>query len=368
MNSGRNTLAVDARWLVTGIGTYTLNLLRHLKLVDASMRLRALTTSSNARLLHPLCDELAIVDVPIYTIREQIEVPWASRHSHLLHVPHYNFPLMRRGPLLVTISDITHLLDPQYRASIKTRCYGRPMLRMAAKRADHVFTVSEYSKSQIIEQLEIPSDKITVAHNGVSEEFRPGNRQWASRVVANAMEVRLPYILFVGLLKPHKNIPGLLRAFAWLRSRPRFEHMLLVIGAGSAQAVLQKEADALGIADYVVFRSYVPQHLLVSAYCGADLVVQPSFEEGFGLPVLEAMACGTPVACSRTASLPEVAGDGAAYFDPCSIEDMGCTIERVLLDSQWQQELRIRGLSRSASFTWLRSAQAHYRVYREFLN
>jgi glycosyltransferase involved in cell wall biosynthesis len=369
MSAARNTVAVDARWLFTGIGTYTLNLLRHLKELDGGLCIRALTTRANARAVRPFCDEIAIVDAPIYTLREQIGVPWASRHSGLLHVPHYNFPLLRRGPLLVTIADLIHLLDVHHRSTLKSLCYARPMLRMAAARADHIFTVSECSKRQIVEHLRVAPHRITVAYNGVSDHFRPVDRQWARRVVSTALGIRLPYILFVGNLKPHKNVGGLLRAFALLHARTRLDHMLLIIGGGRrAKEACERDAAALGIGDRIVFRSGVPEHLLVSAYGVADLVVQPSFQEGFGLPVLEAMACGAPVACARAASLPEVAGAAAVYFDPHSFEDMAFAMQRVLQDSELEKDLRARGLSRATQFTWQESARAHYRVYRSFLN
>ena len=368
-SNGRKTLVLDARWLFTGIGTYILNLLRHLKGMDASICLRVLTTRQHARTVLPFCDELVVVDVPIYTFREQFEVPWASRHSDLLHVPHYNAPLLLSGPLLVTIADLTHLLDIRYRATLKSRCYARPMLRLVAKRADHIFTVSEYSKQQIVAHLEVVPEKVTVAHCGVSQEFCPANRQWACREVGSVLGIRAPYVLYVGNLKPHKNVGALLRAFALLRARTKLDHMLLIIGEGrDARAALERDARALGIANHVVFHGSVPQHLLVSAYCAADLLVLPSFQEGFGLPVLEAMACGTPVACSRAASLPEVAGEAALYFDPGSDEDIASAMLSGLDNPQLQQELRARGLSRAAQFTWQHAAQVHHSVYRSFLN
>ncbi len=369
MTNRRKSLVVDARWLITGIGTYTFNLLRQIKTVDRSIYLRALTRVQHVDAVRPFCDEVLPIDVPIYTLREQLQVPWAARASSLLHVPHYNFPLLHPGPLLVTIADITQILDQRHRTRLKSRLYAQPMLRMAATRADRIFTVSEYSKRRIIEYLRADETKIVVAYNGVEPEFRPLNRQCAQAQTRSAFGVDGPYLLYVGNLKPHKNVSGLLRALALLRARNKLSHKLLIIGGdGLGRVALEKQANELGLARHTVVHWAVPQDALLNAYCGADLLVLPSFEEGFGLPVAEAMACGTPVACSRAASLPEIAAEAAVYFDPYNPEDIACAMARVLESNALQQELRRRGFARAQVFTWEESARRHCAVYREFLN
>lgn len=367
-NRGR-TLVLDARWLMTGIGRYTMNLLRELKPMDGSIHLRTITTAQHAATVSPFSDQVRVVNAPIYTVREQFVMPLAARSSDLLHVPHYNAPLLHRGPLLVTISDLTHILDTQFRRTLKSRLYAQPMLRIVAARADHIFTVSEYSKQRIIEYLRVAPAKVTVVHNGVAPEFHQLDHASARQQTCSSFGIDGPYLLYVGNLKPHKNVPGLLRALALLRAGNKLEHKLLIIGGdGLGRAAVERLARDLGLGDDVVVRWSVPEDSMAKAYCGADLLILPSFEEGFGLPVLESMACGTPVACSRAASLPEVADGAASYFDPHIEADIAEAIVCVLESSEMQQLLRARGLARAARFTRQQSARLHHAVYREFLN
>jgi glycosyltransferase involved in cell wall biosynthesis len=365
----RKTLAIDARWLVTGIGRYTLNLLRHLRPLTTGFHLQCVTMAQHAETIAPYSDGISIVNASIYTLREQFELPRALHASDLLHVPHYNVPLFRRGPLLLTIGDLTHLLDPRHRRNIKTRLYAEVMLRLAAARADHLFTFSEYSKRHIVERLGVPANRVTVMYSGAGEEFSPGDKAPARARTAQRFAVDGPYLLYVGNLRPHKNADGLLRCLALLRSRNQLETKLLVLGGdGVGHESYEKRIVELGLAKDVVLRWAVPEAALIDAYRGAELLVLPSFEEGFGLPVLEAMACGTPVACSWSASMPEVGGDAAAYFDPYSDEDMARAISRVLGSEELQAAMRAKGLLQAKQFTWQRCAALHHEVYRRFLN
>lgn len=362
----RNPLIVfDARWLFTGIGTYTFNVLSRINIIEPSIRLHALTKSEFASRLRPFCERVSILDVPIYTLREQFQVPWAARGANLLHIPHYNAPLLHRGCLVVTIHDLTHVLYRDY-ASDPKALFARALMKLVAKRADHLFTVSDYSKKCIVEYLGVPPDKVTVTYNGAAEEFRPKARYVALGEVQRTLGLDGPYILYVGNLKPHKNVSCLLRALAVIRDRRRLPHKLLVIGNDAkGKAALQELMLRLRIEDIVIFADTALQDSLLNAYCAADVVVMPSFEEGFGLPVIEAMACGTPVVCSRSAALPEVASDAAEYFDADSPEDLAEALDRVLNSTSRQTELRSNGLARAKSFTWEQCVEAHCSVYRE---
>ncbi len=363
------TVAVDARWLFTGIGTYIFNVISRIKLIEPTIRLHAITNSQFETRLRPFCDQISIVNVPIYTLREQLQVPWATRDADLLHVPHYNAPLLRRGPLVVTIHDLTHLLDRTYRSSLKVRLYAQPLMKLMAMRADHFFTVTEYTKNRMVEHLAVPADKITVAYNAAAPEFRPIDRQVSSAFVSRHLSLDGPYILYVGNLKPHKNVACLLRAVALLRDRQNLNHKLVIVGDDRhGRAELQGLTQMLGIGDLVIFAGAASQDLLVNAYSSADAVVMPSFEEGFGLPVVEAMACGTPVICSQSASLPEVAGDAAEYFNPRSPEDLADVLDRVLRSPTRLAELRTKGFDRAKKYTWERCAAVHCGVYRRMLN
>ncbi len=362
-----NSLCIDARWLNTGIGAYTLNLIKQLS-THHEVRLRAITLPQHAATLQPYCDDVGLVGASMYSIEEQFGVARAARDSAVLHVPHYNAPLLRHGTLLITIHDLTHLLDDTYRNTLKSKVYARPMLRLAASKAAHIFTVSQYSKNAIVEHLHVPGEKITVAYCGVAPQFTPMRREDAQAIVARECGVDGPYLLYVGNLKPHKNLKGLLQAFKIMKDRRSISHKLLVIGDDArGRPELTLLISDLKLNDEIVCLPSVTGDLLHAAYSGASLTVLPSFEEGFGLPIIESMACGTPVVCSATASMPEVAGDAAEYFNPRDVEAIASAMERVVNSRDRWHELRDRGFSQARRFTWERCALLHGDVYRRFL-
>jgi len=361
-------VTIDARWLAGGIGTYTKQLLAGICQSPDGFEVQAITRQRDAKLVAQWCPRVKVVNMPTYTLGEQLAVPWAAKGCDLLHIPHYNAPLLHRGPLLVSILDLIHITDPVYKRSLRSWVYARPMLNLVARKAEHIVTLSEYSKAQIVEHLGVASSKVTAIYCGVNGQFRCVDRKEAHAAVSEALGIKEPYLLFVGSLKPHKNISTLLQAFMLLRQRHDIRQKLLIVGDDARwKSLLVEQCARLGIHDATTFVPYVSQELLPKVYAGADLLAMPSTIEGFGLPVLEAMACGTPVVCSRAASLPEVAGDAAEYFDPSSREDMADAIERVLSSPGRQEELRRRGLERARQFTWEESTRKHIDVYRGLL-
>jgi glycosyltransferase involved in cell wall biosynthesis len=353
-------VAIDARWLSTGIGTYTLGFMRELA-ACGPIQIRALTMRENVERLS-FVDSVQIVNTPIYTVREQFDVPRAAGGG-LLHVPHYNVPIAYRGTLLTSILDLTHLLDRTYRTNLKVRLYAAPMLRMAARKSAHIFTLSEYSKRHIVERLHVPPEKVTVAYCGVGAQFRPVDREQARSTIRAAYNVTRPFVLYLGNLKPHKNVAGLLRAFASSRELQRDVELLIVGDDAVGRDLYERQASEAGLAACVRFIPRVPAEHLIALYNAAEMVVLPSFEEGFGLPVIEAMACRTPVACSTAASLPEVAGDAAVLFDPNDPEQIRDAILTILHDAALGESLRARGFEQSRKFSWRKCAQLHYDTY-----
>jgi glycosyltransferase involved in cell wall biosynthesis len=362
------TVTIDARWLVGGIGTYTRNLLQQFHCREKQFDIQAIVRKRDSRSVSKFCPSVTVVDTPIYTLREQVLIARASRGSDLLHVPHYNAPLLHRGPLIVSIMDIIHLSSPGRDRKLSTYVYAWPMLKAAACKADHIVTVSYFSKNEIVQALKVPESKITVIPNGVSEEFTlPGAFSKGSDV-GQALNICGPYLLYVGNLKPHKNVITLLRSFAHLRKNRGLKHKLLIVGDDARwKSSIVDECVRLGILESTTILPYVAQSLLPSVYMAADLVVMPSIVEGFGLPVLEAMACGTPVVASNAASLPEVAGDAAVYFDPASPEELSAQIERMLQSSDLRASLRRKGLQRAKLFTWQQAAHLHLELYGQLL-
>lgn len=364
----KNRLSIDARWLEGGIGTYTRQLLAGLSENENSFEVRAIVRRQDAELVSKWCGQITVVDTPIYTLREQFEITRAARGSDLLHVPHYNAPLMHRGPLVISIHDLIHITDPCYRNTFKAWAYARPVLSLAARSAAHIVTVSEYSKAQIVERLGVAACKVTAIHNGVHETFCRVPRSDALHSVSSFLGFNFSYLLYVGGLKPYKNISCLFRAFASVRARSRIRQKLLIVGGDSRwKKPLLEECSSLGIDGAVHFTSSVPTELLPKIYAAADLLVMPSRIEGFGLPVLEAMACGTPVICSRAASLPEVGGDAVLYFDPANHEELASAIESVLESEVLRNLLREKGIERAKRFTVKDSVQRHVNLYTRLL-
>lgn len=364
----KSQLTIDARWLVGGIGTYTRHLLEGLWKLGNGFEVHAITREQHREVVTQWCPRVTVLSTPIYTVREQWEIPRAAMGCDLLHVPHYNAPLAERSPLVISIHDVIHITDPHYRGRFKAWAYARPVLSLVARKARHIITVSDYSKAQIVERLGVPSSKVTTIHNGVGGNFRAMDRAEAFQAVSKALEIREPYLLYVGSLKRYKNVATLLRAFALLRAHRDIPQRLVILGDDAqGKRELAQECARLGIGKRTDFIPYVSGKLLPKVYAAADLLVMPSRIEGFGLPVLEAMACGTPVVCSRAASLPEVGGEAVRYFDPQSPEDLAEAIEQVLSSQELQATLRAKGLERSARFTWKESVEKHVRLYQSVL-
>ena len=364
----KTKITIDARWLVGGIGAYTRHLLQGLHAHGNGFEVHAITRAQHTGDVEPCCARMTVVNASIYTLREQWAIPRAAKGSDLLHVPHYNAPLFEPAPLVVTIHDIIHITDPDEGASLKAWIYAQPMLRAVARKAHHIITVSEYSKEQIVERLGVPPSNVSAIARCVDAEFQPINREEALKAVCQALDIDSPYLLYVGNLKRHKNVSTLLEAFTLLREWRDVPQRLLILGDDAhGKRELAEQCAKLGITDRVRFVPYVSQELLRTVYAAAEAMVMPSRLEGFGLPVLEAMACGTPVVCSRAASLPEVGGEAVVYFDPSSPEELADAIGRVLDSAELRQSLRARGLARAAQFTWKQSVEKHAAVYKSVL-
>jgi glycosyltransferase involved in cell wall biosynthesis len=363
------TVTIDARWLVGGIGTYTRNLLQEFQHLANGLEIQAIVREQDSASVRKFCRHVTVVDTPIYNLLEQLRVARASRHCDLLHVPHFNAPLLHRRPLIASIMDVIHLTSPAYRDNLSTFVYARPMLNAVARKADHIVTVSCFSKNEIIDVLGISASRITVIPCGVGKEFSLECARLTPEETKYFLGIQSAFLLYVGNLKPHKNLPNLLRAFAQLRWDKKLHQSLLIIGDDARwKPSVVKECVRLGIQDCVVFLPRVSQKLLPRIYASADVVVMPSTVEGFGLPVLEAMACGTPVVASCAASLPEVAGDAALYFDPARPEELASQIERILQSRELQSSLRTKGIQQAKQFSWKRSALQHLELYKQLLS
>jgi glycosyltransferase involved in cell wall biosynthesis len=282
---------------------------------------------------------------------------------------HYQYtgPVFALSPEVVTIHDISFEEHPEF-FSRHERYRLRLTVRRAVKSARRIITVSEFSKSQMVRLLVAPAEKIRVIYNGVGSEFRPIHDQEAIQQRLGRYGLRRPYLLTVGNVSRRKNQQGLVRGFAaWLRRQCNAEHQLVLAGKqDSTGEDIRREATDLGLAPTrLVFLGYIPDQDLPYLYAGAELFLAPSLYEGFGLPMVEAMACGIPVIASRASCLPEVAGEAVRYVDPLDPGDIAVSISEIIEKTTYAQELVQRGLQRARLFRWEQAARQTLSLYQE---
>jgi glycosyltransferase involved in cell wall biosynthesis len=364
-------VAIDARKLHDfGIGTYTRNLLRYLSRIDRTSEYVLLCHEPDLAIGPQLGPNFRTVlePSPNYSIREQIHVPWVLHRERpdVFHAPHYVLPPAARCRSVVTIHDCTHLMFPQYLPSRAAYAYARASMWSAVRRSHRILTVSEASKRDIIHFFGVPADKIVVAYNAIDERFRTAPPEEDVARVRERYQLHHEFVLYVGNIKPHKNLVRLIEAFDMLRQRGFDALKLLIIGDEiSKLPALRRAVHSHKLHKHVRFLGFQPDETLAILYRLAAVFVFPSLYEGFGLPPLEAMACGTPVVTSNVSSLPEVTGDAAVLVDPYDVRAIADGIERVLTDPALSQELREKGIARSREFSWERSVARTHELYQE---
>jgi len=245
-------------------------------------------------------------------------VPWTTlrARARVLHEPHYVLPLLTPCRSVVTIHDCIHLRFPQYLPTPGASAYARMQMGAAARKSDRILTVSDASKKDILEYFDVPPEKITVIYNGIDERFLTEPADEAVRHVAERYQLEGEFVLYVGNVKPHKNVERLIDAFNLVRQAGHDEVRLVVIGDEiSKNAALRRAVHRHNLHKHVRFLGFLPDEMLAVVYRLAAVFVFPSLYEGFGLPPLEAMACGTPVITSNVSSLPEVTGGAALLVD-----------------------------------------------------
>jgi glycosyltransferase involved in cell wall biosynthesis len=285
---------------------------------------------------------------------EQAIQPWSAREAglDLIHGTAFVGPQFSTCPFVITVHDLSFLSYPQNFPALN-RTYLRMFTRMSVRRARRIIAVSESTKRDLMRYYGVSGDRVDVVHNGVDPMFRP---MPAADVAAFRRQRHLPerFILFVGTLEPRKNVTRLVEAYARL-PRPRPPLMLLG-GKGWLYDEIFARLESLDLQGEVKFVGYVPVEELALWYNAAGLFVYPSLYEGFGLPPLEAMACGTPVVASSASSLPEVVGNAGLLVDPTSSEALAEGMRRVLADQGLRETMRSAGLARAKDFSWQTAA------------
>jgi glycosyltransferase involved in cell wall biosynthesis len=364
-------IAIDARKLRDfGIGTYIRNILIELSRLDQQTEYVVLCRPDDVESGDVLGRNFRMVPetAPTYSIAEQIKIPLslAREGVRLVHEPHYVLPPAIRCRSVVTIHDCIHLMFPQYLPSKLAHIYAKGSMWSASRKADRILTVSEASKRDILRFFNVPPEKVVVAYNAIDERFlAPANAERMD-LVRQRYQLDHPFVLYVGNIKPHKNIERLIDAFGRARHQGPEDLKLVIIGDEiSKYPALRQSVHKHKLDKHVRFLGFQPQETLAAFYHLARAFVFPSLYEGFGLPPLEAMACGTPVVTSNVSSLPEVAGGAALLVDPYDTDAIAHGMVQAVTDETLRADLIKRGLERARSFSWTQSVRKIHDIYME---
>jgi glycosyltransferase involved in cell wall biosynthesis len=365
-------LSLSQSYRGAGISWYIYNLLKNLPQVapdyqySVFLRDRAFVNAALALNFSRLPTHRPFIRI----FWEQFLQPLALRRAgiDLLHALAFVAPVAVPCPFVATVYDLSFLRFPEAFRPFN-RLYLQTFTSHSVKRAKAVITISESTRQDVINLLNVPADQVHTIYCGVDESFQPlpGPAVTAFKAKHNLPE---SFVLFLGTLEPRKNVEGLIAAYAHWRQRDESAPPLVVAGGkGWHYTQIFRQVEALGLQDAVYFPGYVPQKDLPLWYNAADLFVYPSFFEGFGLPVLEAMACGTPVITSNVSSLPEVAGtDGAALLiDPANTEALAGAMAELMHHSDRRIAMARQGKIRAAQFNWQTTARETASVYQKVL-
>ena len=367
-------VAIDARKLRDfGIGTYIRNILVELHRIDADTPYVVLSRSHDLEQVRQLVPRFRVVveDAEPYSLGEQVRIPWRLRREgvSLVHEPHYVLPPLTPCRSVVTIHDCIHLMFPQYLPNRFAHLYARAFMWTATRQAARILTVSEASKRDILRFFAIPADKVQVIYNAIDGRFLTPPDEATTERVRQRYQLDHPFVLYVGNIRPHKNIERTIDAFGRTREDGPTGLKLVIIGDEvSKYPSLRQMVHRHKLDKHVRFLGFQPQETLASFYRLARAFVFPSLYEGFGLPPLEAMACGTPVITSNVSSLPEVAGDAALLVDPYDVEALARAMVRIVTDQPLRDMLVARGLARARQFSWTESVAKIRSVYMDVLH
>jgi glycosyltransferase involved in cell wall biosynthesis len=291
---------------------------------------------------------------------------WLSGPVDVYHSPDFVLPPLRRARGILTVHDLAFLMRPEC-ADARLRAYLEEVVPRSVQRADFIIADSENTRNDLVVLLGVRSAAVAVVPGGVEERFTPVSDEAALRLARQRLTVGdAPFILSIGVIEPRKNLNRLMDAFAMLKQRAVGPPGLKLVLAGGrgwlVEGILEHHA-ASPVRHDILLPGFVPDDLLPAAYTAASVFAFPSLYEGFGLPILEAMACGTPVVASRASCLPEVAEGAAVLIDPDDTEELAHALEQAVCDAELRLQLIERGRARASEYTWNRAAKALLDVY-----
>jgi len=362
-------IGFDARMIDwAGVGTYTYNVLESLKEIDKENQYVLLCEQKTMSQV-PEADNFdkRIVSESVFSSFHQLFFSLSlKKHSlDVFHAPYFTFPLFLSCPSVVTIHDLIPLVFPLSMPSKIGRAYYQRANKKALNKAKMIIAVSESTKNDLLNNYDVSKEKIRVICDGVSEKFKAVQDRTLLSRVKKRYGIRSRFLMNVGNPKPHKNWPGLIEAFAESGKKVKDCRLVLVGSRDPRYPEIERLIRKLQLKDRVIVTGFVDEGDMPLLYNAAEALVLPSFYEGFGLPVLEAMACGTPVLSSSSSALPEVCGDAALMVDANEPANLVAGIERILSDEKLRRELSDKGTKRAKLFSWKQTAQKTLEVYQE---
>ncbi|MBI5229890.1 MAG: glycosyltransferase family 4 protein [Candidatus Magasanikbacteria bacterium] len=370
-------IGIDARFLGSdgGIARYVKRLAENLECIDHENEYIIFLRRKNWNEYNPSNPRFSkqLADIPWYGIKEQLLMPFVIRRARvdLMHFPHWNMPLLYRGPFVVTIHDIILLRFPSKRATTRSHstylfkhlCY-RAVLNHAVSAAKHILAPSEFTKNDVARALSISPKKITVTYEGVDAPNAPTSPEHA-RSVLNTFGIHEPYVLYIGVAYPHKNLEWLIEAISAYNTTHGARFQTVLSGRHNYFYERIKHRYAKHIRNnQLILTDFVPDDTISELFKNASAYISPSLYEGFGLPPLQACAYGTPVLSSNTTSMPEILGNAALYFDPTNVKDFCAKLFTILNDEKTRKEYIQNGLIRYQQFSWKKMAEMSLLVYK----
>jgi len=355
-------IGFDARMLThPGIGTYTRCLLREAMKEAPDDEFILFGDPELVRAEFNFPNMRAVKwNAPVYSVTEQVNLPYKEEDLDVLHVPHFNIPLAYRGRMVVTVHDLIYLLFPGSLSNPLGKYYAKFMIGRALRKADTVISVSRNTRDDIAKFFgDGFSGKVKVIYEAASRVFRREDSS-LTELVRQKYDLSEKVILYTGSVKPHKNVRTLLEVYSELKKWGA-PHQLVIIGRWDKKENYLKPMMA---GKDIRYLGEVPAEDLEALYCLAEVLVHLSLYEGFGLTVLEAMQCGTPVVMSNTSSLPEVAGDAAITVSPLNVGQIADTVYNVLINRELSSGMSQAGLLQAEKFSWEKAARETLEVYR----
>jgi glycosyltransferase involved in cell wall biosynthesis len=372
ISGGHMKIGIDSRASIwyrgTGIGTYAYQMIHNISLIDKINQYLLFFPEDKTFSLNPgeNIDIRKISDHTTDNFWSDINIPniLTDKGTDIYFIPQngIGMPKDKSCSFAITLHDVIPYRMPETVGPQYLEIYNREMPGIIP-RCDSIITVSQYSKKDIAQALGFPEDKIHVTHLAAEDIYFPRNRGCCIEYLKSAYGIDGNYILYVGGFSPRKNIKGLIQAFGIIKSKLKCDYKLVILGKkGRSYYDYRDLTYSLGLKEDVIFTGYVPVEELPIFYNGAKIFCYPSFYEGFGLPPLEAMACGTPVIASNVTSMPEILSDACEYVNPSDVEEMASKLELLIEDEKLRTSLTFRGLQKSSEYSWKRTAAETIRI------